>query len=1063
MLTNSNPIHLTLNKNNNPSSPLLTTSMTSTLLTNGSNFSAADHSLHASLPFSTLSSPFQTPSSLLTPSTSTHPQPPCSCDLSSSSSSLPSSSSLIEPAYYYNHSIPVFTPTYAQFQNFDQFVQQIDHFGQQYGILKVIPPKQWIENLPDIRPALSRAKISKPISQSFEGTSCDVMQLCNMEIRRSYSVTEFAKLSLQKQHRPPYVVVSSTSTSNETTNSTSNLTTLPTSSLRKIQEETTLLTPLSSTKATTTTISSSCASATTSTNDQSTILTNSSSSKDKELPETVLTTHTSQSLLTNLCNVPLDTKNEKKLNTPNVHQQDSITPFLSTHAATHVELLSKLYSKIPSTPPPRCTTYMEIQESVSTHPPSLFTPTSPTTGRDHTSPHSSFSPSSTSHLLPPTLPIQQTGQPEEKTSISNKAYKPKQKNTPLISSHSNTSTTSTAFTLSRPVTRWASKKLQIYSSIHASDPTHPPTSIDLSSTSLPPPAYVPWTPSSTASTTSIKKPSTCFFTTLETQKNERGASSSFKSSLNNMKGKRLNTTSKPPPTTTKKKGDSVDLNQLTQHGPYFDDLLSCKFTPAYYMYLEEVYWRHLSTCKPIYGADLLGTLFTHDQPTTWNPNRLDGLLSKLKTKIPGVNVPYLYFGLWRSTFAWHVEDVDLYSINYLHLGAPKQWYSISPHQAKKFEKFCQSIYVDDYKVCNEFIRHKTYVFSPSFLKAHGFQVFHVVQEPQEFILTFPYGYHAGFNLGFNCAESVNFATPRWLTVGVSARKCECIQDAVMVDVHRIERIYQGREDGHDENLGHPPPTQEQTKLENVEVVEVEKEKKNFDDQCKLNTRIRIKRKMDDLLGGAQTQEGTRPSKQKKRKKKTDLFASYNDLNNRDYTFGSTESSDTFPCMYCPSLSTLDLLPVQNTLGSAHQSCAEWIPELWLHSDDTGNTYVLGSEFVPNDRFLLLKCYICKIKKGACVQCSVPSCTRAVHVSCAINHEWIKQTELICPKHQKKSKPLLSSTPSSPPLTLPLSVETSDYPTIPSTNFIQIEDPSFLSSPSLSSTLSTCITQTIHDE
>lgn len=53
----------------------------------------------------------------------------------------------------------------------------------------------------------------------------------------------------------------------------------------------------------------------------------------------------------------------------------------------------------------------------------------------------------------------------------------------------------------------------------------------------------------------------------------------------------------------------------------------------------------------------------------------------------------------------------------------------------------------------------------------------ITQEAGEFMITFPYGYHAGFNHGFNCAESTNFATLRWIDYG---------KVATQVRVHLIQ-------------------------------------------------------------------------------------------------------------------------------------------------------------------------------------------------------------------------------------------------------------------------------------
>lgn len=56
--------------------------------------------------------------------------------------------------------------------------------------------------------------------------------------------------------------------------------------------------------------------------------------------------------------------------------------------------------------------------------------------------------------------------------------------------------------------------------------------------------------------------------------------------------------------------------------------------------------------------------------------------------------------------------------------------------------------------------------------------------------TFPYGYHAGFNTGVNCAESTNFALPRWVEYGKHASICMCWDDTVRIEMGPFVRRLQ---------------------------------------------------------------------------------------------------------------------------------------------------------------------------------------------------------------------------------------------------------------------------------
>nr|XP_015826271.2 lysine-specific demethylase 4B [Nothobranchius furzeri] len=209
--------------------------------------------------------------------------------------------------------------------------------------------------------------------------------------------------------------------------------------------------------------------------------------------------------------------------------------------------------------------------------------------------------------------------------------------------------------------------------------------------------------------------------------------------------------------------------------------------------LERKYWKNLTFVSPIYGADVSGSIYD-ENIQEWNIGHLNTLLDMVEQEcgivIEGVNTPYLYFGMWKTTFAWHTEDMDLYSINYLHFGQPKSWYTIPPEHGKRLERLAQGFFPGSCQGCDAFLRHKMTLISPSILKKYGIPFDRITQNEGEFMITFPYGYHAGFNHGFNCAESTNFATLRWVDYGKNATLCSCRKDMVKISMDVFVRSLQ---------------------------------------------------------------------------------------------------------------------------------------------------------------------------------------------------------------------------------------------------------------------------------
>ncbi|KAL5451896.1 hypothetical protein PMIN05_000277 [Paraphaeosphaeria minitans] len=419
-----------------------------------------------------------------------------------------------------------------------------------------------------------------------------------------------------------------------------------------------------------------------------------------------------------------------------------------------------------------------------------------------------------------------------------------------------------------------------------------------------------------------------------------------------------------PKAGTKQSTTSRRMNNRTAIADYIDEVAFedfnyhlenlAEFGPDRCKELEENYWKTINFGQPMYGADMPGSLFD-DRTTSWNVAKLPNLLDVLGTKVPGVNTAYLYLGMWKATFAWHLEDVDLYSINYIHFGAPKQWYSISQEDARRFETAMKQIWPNDAKNCSQFLRHKTYLISPQKLeKDFNIKVNRLVHYEGEFVITYPYGYHSGYNIGYNCAESVNFANESWLSYGRIAKKCECESDSVWVDVNEIERKLRGEptpeyieetdSEGEDEidHLPSPPPS---------------------------------------VAGKARGKAGRKPAGNKRKRGNKEPEEAPKPKKVRRIRIRIKVPGRGMPCILCPNDVEYDeLLPTDNGL-KAHRICADYTPETYILKKNGVET-ICNVANIGKDR-LELKCNYCRSKRGAVFQCSQKKCTRAFHATCAM--------------------------------------------------------------------------------
>ena len=82
----------------------------------------------------------------------------------------------------------------------------------------------------------------------------------------------------------------------------------------------------------------------------------------------------------------------------------------------------------------------------------------------------------------------------------------------------------------------------------------------------------------------------------------------------------------------------------------------------------------------------------------------------------------MHFPTFNFYYSWHVEDMDLYGVNFLHHGAPKTWYCVPPQYGYKLERIAAEVFPGMAQVCANMLRHKACTISPLLLEEHGLQV-----------------------------------------------------------------------------------------------------------------------------------------------------------------------------------------------------------------------------------------------------------------------------------------------------------------------------------------------------
>jgi hypothetical protein len=148
-------------------------------------------------------------------------------------------------------------------------------------------------------------------------------------------------------------------------------------------------------------------------------------------------------------------------------------------------------------------------------------------------------------------------------------------------------------------------------------------------------------------------------------------------------------------------------------------------------------------------------------------------LHQLQRIIPGINYPCLHVGGTDgpSPFMLRMEHSRLYSLEYLHAGAPKFWVVVPPSEQQQLERRLLEHNEGRHPPCSQFVRHMSVWVPVEALEHWGIRYVGVEQRCGELVVVAPGAYHQGWNSGWNVAEAVAYADGHSRSRARNCRPC----------------------------------------------------------------------------------------------------------------------------------------------------------------------------------------------------------------------------------------------------------------------------------------------------